>query len=420
MSRSSEITHPSSNVDSDVLIKVGNVSKKFCRDFKKSLYYGLKDTARDIFHPQHKSQDASLRPSEFWANQDISFEVKRGECMGLIGLNGAGKTTLLKMLNGLIKPDTGSIEMRGRVGALIALGAGFNPILTGRENIYVNGSILGLQKKEIDAKLGDIVDFAEIEDAIDAPVRTYSSGMQVRLGFAVATALNPDILLIDEVLAVGDFRFRQKSIARIQKFLSHGGSAIFISHNLAQVQTVCQTAIYLEYGKIISCGDVKDVARAYLDGDIATADSTNSPIKGNIATVTRLLNESGETAICGEECHFEICIESHKKIENIEINIVVLSQDQGVRLFSLGRGNDSDFSIKSGLNKIVCRLDQCPLLPGCYAVRLNIVRTSDKFVIFNKGADDSPDFIEVRASGKHPTEMEEALGELMYVTGKWS
>ena len=128
---SSEIIHPSSDLDEDVLIKVDNVSKKFCRDFKKSLWYGLKDTAADILHPTHKSADSKLRPSEFWANQNISFEVKRGECLGLIGHNGAGKTTLLKMLNGLIKPDTGSIEMRGRIGALIALGAGFNPILPG-------------------------------------------------------------------------------------------------------------------------------------------------------------------------------------------------------------------------------------------------------------------------------------------------
>ena len=193
--------------DEDVLIKVDNVSKKFCRDFKKSLWYGIKDTAADVIHPSRRPQESKLRPSEFWANQNISFEVKRGECLGMIGHNGAGKTTLLKMLNGLIKPDTGSIEMRGRIGALIALGAGFNPILTGRENIYINGSVLGLTRKEIDAKIDDIINFAEIEDAIDAPVRTYSSGMQVRLGFSIASSLDPDILILDEVLAVGDAGF---------------------------------------------------------------------------------------------------------------------------------------------------------------------------------------------------------------------
>ena len=146
---------------------------------------------------------AGLRPGEFWAVKDVSFKLRRGECLGLIGHNGAGKTTLLKMLNGLIKPDAESITMRGRVGALIALGAGFNPILTGRENIYINGSVLGLTKKEIDAKIDEIIDFAEIREFIDMPVQSYSSGMAGRLGFAVATALDPDVLIVDEVLAVG-------------------------------------------------------------------------------------------------------------------------------------------------------------------------------------------------------------------------
>ena len=147
--------------------------------------------------------EASLRDGEFFAVKDVSFELRRGDCLGLLGHNGAGKTTLLKMLNGLIKPDAGSIMMRGRVGALIALGAGFNPILTGRENIYINGSVLGLTKKEIDAKIDEIIDFAEIREFIDMPVQSYSSGMAGRLGFAVATALDPDVLIVDEVLAVG-------------------------------------------------------------------------------------------------------------------------------------------------------------------------------------------------------------------------
>jgi len=237
----------SSESDPDVLIKVDNVSKKFCRDFKKSLWYGLKDTAADILHPTHKSEDAKLRPSEFWANQNISFEVKRGECLGLIGHNGAGKTTLLKMLNGLIKPDTGSIEMRGRIGALIALGAGFNPILTGRENIYINGSVLGLTRKEIDAKIDDIINFAEIEDAIDAPVRTYSSGMQVRLGFSIASSLDPDILILDEVLAVGDAGFVVKCLNRVRE-LAQNCAIIFVSHQMQYVSNFCTRVIVMDQG----------------------------------------------------------------------------------------------------------------------------------------------------------------------------
>ena len=162
-------------MSNEVLIKVDGVSKKFCRSLKKSLWYGLKDIASEA--AGRRSGDDRLRPEEFLAVNDVSFEVKRGECLGLIGRNGAGKTTLLKMLNGLIKPDKGRIEMRGRVGALIALGAGFNPILTGRENIYVNGSVLGLTKREIDHKIDKIIDFSEIRDFIDVPVQSYSSGM---------------------------------------------------------------------------------------------------------------------------------------------------------------------------------------------------------------------------------------------------
>ena len=269
MPHSSEINHPSSDLDPEVLIKVDNVSKKFCRDFKKSLWYGLKDTATDIFRlgavQDSERSSASLRPSEFWANQNISFEVKRGECLGLIGHNGAGKTTLLKMLNGLIKPDSGSIEMRGRVSALIALGAGFNPILTGRENVYVNGSILGLHKKEIDAKLDEIVDFAELEDAIDAPVRTYSSGMQVRLGFAVAAILvQPDVLILDEVLAVGDMSFTIKCLNVVRQLVEHS-AVVFVSHNVQMVSQFCSDIMLLADGKVqIYTSNVSEGIDAYL------------------------------------------------------------------------------------------------------------------------------------------------------------
>jgi len=165
----------------DVLVQAAGVRKKFCRSFKRSLWYGLQDMASEVLGRQAGHE--CLRPDEFWAVDDVSFELRRGECLGLIGHNGAGKTTLLKMLNGLIRPDQGRISMRGRVGALIALGAGFNPILTGRENIYVNGSVLGLTKAEIDAQIDEIIDVAEMRDFIDAPVQSYSSGMAVRLGF---------------------------------------------------------------------------------------------------------------------------------------------------------------------------------------------------------------------------------------------
>src|SRR5438093_5338502 len=221
----------------DVLVKVELVRKKFCRDLRKSLWYGVQDICSE-FNPFVRKTDLDgrassaecLRDGEFWAVDDTSFEVRRGECLGLIGHNGAGKTTLLKMLSGLIKPDGGRIEMRGKVGALIALGAGFNPILTGRENIYVNATILGLKKREIDEKLEEIINFADIGHFIDTPVQSYSSGMQVRLGFAIAAAIEPEVLLLDEVLAVGDMSFRTKCYNRIGR-LQKNAATILVTHD---------------------------------------------------------------------------------------------------------------------------------------------------------------------------------------------
>lgn len=234
-------------MNSEVLIRVESVSKKFCRDLKKSLWYGVRDIGREITGREKKP---GLRPSEFWALEDISFELGRGEVLGLIGRNGAGKTTLLKILNNLIKPDSGKVTILGRVGALISLGAGFNPVLTGRENVYINGAVLGLKKKEITAKFDEIVDFAELEDFIDTPVQSYSSGMKVRLGFAVAATLNPDVLLLDEVLAVGDMGFRIKCLNAVRRIMNET-AVVFVSHSMQFVSQFCTRIAVMERGAFI-------------------------------------------------------------------------------------------------------------------------------------------------------------------------
>lgn len=247
---------------SDTLIKVENVSKKFCRSLKKSLWYGMQDLGNELLGRRHGG-DGELRPEEFWAVKDVSFELKRGECLGLIGRNGAGKTTVLRMLNGLIKPDAGRIEMRGRVGALIALGAGFNPILTGRENIYVNASILGFSKKEVDKKLDNIIEFAELSEFIDSPVQHYSSGMFVRLGFSVAANFDPDILLVDEALAVGDLAFIVKCLNRVAELRQSGTCVIFVSHSELQVREAAQRCLLLNKGREVSFNSVDAAFLAY-------------------------------------------------------------------------------------------------------------------------------------------------------------
>ena len=229
----------------DALIQVEGVSKKFCRSLKRSLWYGVQDISSELVG---RGDRPELRQDEFWAVDNVSFEMHRGDCLGLIGLNGAGKSTLLKMLNGLIKPDKGRITMKGRVGALIELGTGFNPILTGRENIYNNGAVFGFTQKEINEKFDSIVEFSEIGDFLDMPVQNYSSGMRVRLGFAVAAHMEPDILLIDEVLAVGDIRFILKSFNLIDRLVERC-SVIFVSHSMQNISRMCNQILLMEKGR---------------------------------------------------------------------------------------------------------------------------------------------------------------------------
>lgn len=245
---------------SEVLLQVENLSKRFCRDLKRSLWYGVRDIAGEL---RRNTSEHECRAGEFWALDDVSFELRRGECLGLIGSNGAGKSTLLKLISGLMKPDSGVIRRRGRLGALIELGAGFNPVLTGRENIYVNASILGFRKKEIGARFDEIVDFADIADALDAPVQSYSSGMKVRLGFAIAAHLEPDILLIDEVLAVGDVAFQAKCFNAVGARLRSGTAAVFVSHNLHHVARLCSHALLLHHGVSHGIGEVSEALHRY-------------------------------------------------------------------------------------------------------------------------------------------------------------
>ena len=246
----------------EVLIKAEGVSKKFAKNLKKSLYYGVLDLISGITGREHVRD---LRTDEFWAVKDISFEVRRGECIGLIGHNGAGKSTLLKILNGLISPDEGTITMKGKIGALIELGAGFNPILTGRENIFINAAIIGFSKDEIKSKLHDIISFAELDEFIDMPVQNYSSGMKVRLGFAIAAQMEPDILLIDEVLAVGDLGFILKCFKRIDTILPNT-AMIFVSHSMPMISRICNEIILMDRGKAFFQGrEVSEGIDAYYD-----------------------------------------------------------------------------------------------------------------------------------------------------------
>jgi len=243
------------------ILSLEGVSKKFCRSLKRSLFYGLQDLAAEM--TIRRRERDSLRRDEFWALKDVSFDLSQGETLGLVGHNGAGKSTLLKLINGLIRHDTGRISIRGRIGALIELGAGFHPLLTGRENIYINAAILGLNRRDVDRRLDEIIEFAEIGEFINSPVQSYSSGMKVRLGFSIAAHLNPDILLIDEILSVGDASFRQRCLDRLSEYKRDGGTVIFISHNSTTVEKICDRAMLLDHGHLVAVGEPGAILQQY-------------------------------------------------------------------------------------------------------------------------------------------------------------
>jgi lipopolysaccharide transport system ATP-binding protein len=231
--------------ENEVVVSVKNVSKKFCKTLRRSMGYGIVDLTKNLVGS--KPNSTRLRKDEFWALDNISFELRKGEVLGVVGLNGSGKTTLLRLLSGIFPPDKGEIMIKGRVGALIALGAGFHPHMTGRENVYLNGAILGLKREELDAEFERIVNFAEIGSFIDAPVATYSSGMRVKLGFSVAMAIKPDVLLIDEVLAVGDVAFKTKCFNAITG-LTKRCAVLFVSHNMATIAKISTEILLLNEG----------------------------------------------------------------------------------------------------------------------------------------------------------------------------
>ncbi|MBX2895597.1 MAG: ABC transporter ATP-binding protein [Cyclobacteriaceae bacterium] len=249
-------------------LEVKGISKKF-NIRHESPYLSLRDRVMDLFKPAHTSHE------DFWALRDVSFEVKPGESIGIIGKNGAGKSTLLKILSKITPPTQGSVIGRGRIASLLEVGTGFHPELTGRENIFLNGSILGMKRQEIAAKFDAIVDFAGTERFLDTPLKHYSSGMQLRLAFAVAAFLEPEILVIDEVLAVGDAEFQKKCIGKMEDVSRSGRTILFVSHNMAAVQSLCTTCLLLQRGELKAMGPSADVVTQYLTSlDSQTLDAS--------------------------------------------------------------------------------------------------------------------------------------------------
>jgi lipopolysaccharide transport system ATP-binding protein len=261
-------------------VRAHRVSKKFGLTLRQSMIYGVRDAVRGLVGADVHRE--SLRAGEFWAVRDVSFEVKPGESLGIMGVNGSGKSTLLRILHGVFPPDTGKAQLRGRVGALIAAGAGFSPLLTGRENVFLNGSLLGMSQRALRQQLDMIVDFAGLAEFIDMPVKHYSSGMMVRLGFAIAAMSEPEILLVDEVLAVGDLNFQKKCYDYLIRLKRQGSSIVLVSHAPGAIWSICDRGLFMHRGIAETAGSVEEVVRAYDQMNAALASESLQSISAEL------------------------------------------------------------------------------------------------------------------------------------------
>ena len=318
-------------------------------------------------------------PNHIWALKDVSFEVKRGEVVGVIGRNGAGKTTLLKVLSRITEPTRGRVKLYGRLGSLLEVGTGFHPELTGRENIYLNGAILGMKKREIESKFDEIVSFAEVERFVDTPVKRYSSGMSVRLAFAVAAHLQPQILLVDEVLAVGDVEFQKKCIGKMEKIANEGKTALVVSHNMSTVKALCTRAMLLEGGVMKAIGLVDDVVAQYLSGGVDVAEKVVSDedhdVGGGSAIRVkriRLLNEAMNSFSVYWQQPISVSLEIRvfQHIEDVSFGAAIRMPDGTIVFVSYNDdGGRPQWTLESGEYTVMFTL-QNPLKSGLYTLHL--------------------------------------------------
>ena len=374
---------------SDSIISVENLSKKYLiRHERQGNYTNLRDviankarqTFKSVTHligrPSSNRTSDSKTIEEFWALKDVSFEIKQGEVVGIIGRNGAGKSTLLKILSRITEPTTGSVKIKGRVASLLEVGTGFHPELTGRENIFLNGAILGMTKAEIKRKFDEIVAFAEIEKFLDTPVKRYSSGMYVRLAFAVAAHLEPEILLVDEVLAVGDAAFQKKCLGKMGDVAKKGRTVLFVSHNMAAVTQLCAKTILIKSGQLAGYAATSDIVPEYLaSSSLESRDNGKfSEQEAKVLRKLEILDEAGrqvQQVLCGNAVRFRI---HYGGLMEVEDPLVYLSINTiaGIKVTALSAGRSQGAPLKPIKKEgfFDCEVPSLPLAPGLYRINL--------------------------------------------------
>jgi lipopolysaccharide transport system ATP-binding protein len=358
----------------EVLVNVEEVGKKFCRSLKRSMFYAGVDVARAMC--RRPANTVALRTDEFWALDGVSFQLRRGECLGLVGPNGSGKSTMLRVLNGIIPPDRGRVTIKGTVGGLIQVGAGFHAKLSGRENIYISGAIRGMNKREIDAKLDEIVAFSGVEEFLDMPVQFYSSGMSVRLGYSVAAHLNPDILLLDEVLAVGDVAFRFKCLSHMRQKIAAGVTPIFVTHSMDQLSFICSRCIVFSRGKIAYDGGVDEGVSVYQDV-LSNDGRKEARTFGRVAfdprasiEFARLVSHPDGQVRTGDDLVIRFGLKVNEPLGDLQMSAQVGNPANG-NIASIDSAESSlTVSGRPGRRVLEVRIPAIPLLPGSYVFKL--------------------------------------------------
>jgi lipopolysaccharide transport system ATP-binding protein len=368
---------------SNTIINVENISKSYLLKHQQTeKYVALRDIITNKAKSIFASKNSDLYKNtneEFWALKDISFEVKQGDRVGIIGRNGAGKSTLLKVLSRIVTPTSGRITIDGRVASLLEVGTGFHPELSGRENIFLNGSILGMSKKEIQSKFDEIVAFAEVEKFLDTPVKRYSSGMYVRLAFAVAAHLEPEILIVDEVLAVGDSVFQKKCLGKMKDVSAEGRTVLFVSHNMAAIQNLCDKGIYLKMGKIEMVGEANQVINNYLKASLENQSINLTDRKDRIGngaikfTSIILKDKEGnelQALQSGSKCQIEISYSNSKYLELNNFHIAFAIDDENGHRITQFNNEATNYifqKVAPSCTKIIIQVEKLPLSKGTYS-----------------------------------------------------
>lgn len=374
-----ELYHSSSR-SGDVILDVDHVWKIYCRQLKRAMWYGLKDLGTELIGGGRNRTHHDLRTGEFFAVRDASFQLNRGECLAMIGPNGAGKSSMLKMINGLIKPDSGVISIQGKIGALIELGTGFNPVLSGRENIYINAAVLGMKKNDVDQLFDQIVEFAELGHVINDPIKTYSTGMRVRLGFSVAANLRPQLLLMDEVLAVGDVGFRMKCFAHLNELVKSGVSIILVTHAVGMLQRVATRSVVFGQGKIVHDGELETGCTIYEEmlGASDRVRAKKKELTGRQAGIrlVEVCNDRGESQTefeTGENIHLRIGLEAIQPISNARLVVALCSPVHGVLCSVSTPYQDVWFDVDVSGTLVTLSLPAIPLLIGAYHFNISLL-----------------------------------------------